>query len=173
MALTQNEKEELIQDVINEITTQSTSIDELPEVSSLDQTTSLPAYKKNSTDLVKVPITLISKPADTAAVAANAAASFANSAAAQATQAKNEATEAKEDAIAATTEANNATARVNQAMDTINDIKETANNADTLSKALSLQLKEYNIEALTESEYEELEEKENNTIYFCTENEEI
>lgn len=171
MALTQDEREELIQDVVNEITTQSTSIDELPEVDSLDQTGSLPAYKKDSTELVRVPIPLISKPATDAAVSANAAASAANSAAEQATQAKNEAVEAKQNAETATSEANDATARVNQAMDNINSIKETANNADTLSKALSEQLKSYNIESPTESEYEGLENKDANTIYFCTEDE--
>ncbi len=173
MALTQDEREELIQDVVNEITTQSTSIDELPEVDSLNQTGSLPAYKKNSTELVRVPIPLISKPAIDAATSANAAASAANSAAEQATQAKEEAIEAKENADTATAEANDATARVNQAMDNINEIKTTANNADTLSKALSEQLKSYKIESPTEGEYEAIETKDSNTIYFCTENEDV
>lgn len=173
MALTQEEKNELIQDVVNEITTQSTSIDELQEVSNLNQTTSLPAYKKDSTDLVKVPISLISQPAIDAATLANAAASSANSAAAQATQAKNEAIEAKNNADEATTTAQEATAKVNQAMDTIISIKNTADNADTLSKALSNQLKNYNIESITEKEYEDLEVKDNDTLYFCIENEEV
>lgn len=169
MALTQDERDELIQEVVNEITTQSTSIDELEAVTSLDQTESLPAYKKNSTELVKVPIPLISQPAITAAEAANRAASAANSAASEATAAKDETIAAKEAAEEATTAANDATARVNQAMDNINEIKTTANNADTLSKALSDQLKNYNIESPTESEYENLEKKDDNTIYFCTE----
>lgn len=172
MALTQSEKEELIQDVVNEITTQSTSIDELPVVSSLGQTDSLPAYEKGTTNLVRVPLPLISKPATDAADAANRAASAANSAASQATQAKEEVEEAKELTIAATNAANDATSRVNQAMDNINEIKTTATNADTLSKKLNEQLKEYTIETPTEAEYEGLEVKDDNTLYFCTENEE-
>jgi hypothetical protein len=172
MALTQDEREELIQDVVNEITTQSTSIDELEAVTSLDQTESLPAYKKNSTELVKVPIPLISKPAIDAATAANSAASSANSAAGEATAAKNEAIAATEAANTATSNAQDATSRVNQAMDEINTIKETANNADTLSKKLSEQLGSYNVKVTTEGGYEDLETKDDDTLYFCTENEE-
>ena len=172
MSLTIEERNELIQDVVNEITTQSTSIDELQTVSSLSQTESLPAYKKNSTELVRVPIPLISKPAIDAADAANRAANAANSAADAATTAKNEAVEAKEATETATQNANDATARVNQAMDNINEIKTIANNADTLSKQLSGQLGSYKIQTPTEAEYENLEEKDNDTLYFCTENEE-
>lgn len=172
MALTTEEKKELIQDVVNEITTQSTSLDELETVSSLDQTESLPAYKKNSSSLVKVPIPLISKPAIEAADAANRAASAANGAAEAAQQAKQEANTAVEETRAATSNAADATARVNQAMDNINEIKSTANAADTLSKTLKEQLKDYNLEVKTEAEYEDLEEKDDNTLYFCTENEE-
>lgn len=171
MALTTDERNELIQDVINEITTQSTSIDELEAVSDLSQTESLPAYRKNTSTLVRVPISLISKPATDAAASANRAASAAESAAALANQAKEEATTAKGETEEATQAANDATARVNQAMDNINSIKQTANDADTLSKKLGEQLKDYNIDVKTESEYEDLESKEDNTIYFCTENE--
>ena len=173
MALTTEERNELIQDVVNEITTQSTSIDELPVVESLDQTDSLPAYRKDSTTLVRVPLPMISRPAVEAADAANMAASAANSAAAQATQAKEEATQAKTATEEATAAANDATSRVNQAMDEINTIKTTANNADGLSKKLSNQLGYYNITVTTEGGYENLETKDNNTLYFCTENEEI
>lgn len=171
MALTADERGELIQDVVNEITTQSTSIDELPVVGSLDQTDSLPAYKKDSTTLVRVPIPMIAKPAVDAADAANMAASAATSAAEQATQAKEEAIQAKTETEEATSAANDATARVNQAMDNINNIKETANAADTLSKALREQLKNYNIESPTTQEFEDLEVKDDNTLYFCVEDE--
>lgn len=171
MSLTQDEKKELIQDVVNEITTQSTSIDELKVVSNLEETESLPAYKVGSTDLVKVPIPLISKPAIEAADAANRAASSALSAAEQATKAKEEVDQARVDAENATSSANDATARVNQAMDSIDVIKATANAADALSKALSNQLKNYSIETTTIQEYESLETKDDNTLYFCTESE--
>lgn len=172
MAWTEDEKDELVQEVINEITTQSTSIDELPIVSSLTQTDSLPAYEKSSTNLVRVPISLISQPATEAAAAANRAASAASSAAKQATQAKEEVAQVKTETEAATEAANDATARVNQAMDNINEIKSTANAANALSKTLKEQLKEYNLEVKTEAEYEGLEEKDDNTLYFCTENDE-
>ena len=172
MALTQDEREELIQDVVNEITTQSTSIDELEVVTRLDQTESLPAYKKNSTELVKVPIPLISKPAIDAAEAANRAANSANNAARGAITAKNETIAAKEAAEEATVNAQDATSRVNQAMDEINSIKSTANSANDLSKKLSEQLGDYNITVTTEGEYENLETKDDDTLYFCTENEE-
>lgn len=173
MALTTEERNELIQDVINEITTQSTSIDELEVVTDLAQTESLPAYKKDSTELVRVPIPLISKPAIDAADSANRAANAANSAAGAATTAKNETNEAKEATIIATQNANEAAARVNLAMDNINQIKATANNADTLSKQLSQQLGSYTIQTPTEKEYENLEVKDDNTLYFCTENQEV
>ena len=170
MPLTTEERNELIQDVVNEITTQSTSIDELEVVDNLSQTESLPAYKRDSTELVRVPISLISKPAVDAADVANRAANAANSAADAATTAKNEAIAAKEATETATQNANDATSRVNQAMDNINEIKTTANNADTLSKKLSGQLGSYKIQTTTEEEYENLGEKDGDTLYFCTEN---
>lgn len=173
MSLTQDEREELIQDVVNEITTQSTSIDELPVATSLDQTDSLPAYEKDTTNLVRVPIPLISQPAVDAAEAANRAASAATSASEQATQATWETTQARRETEVATEAANEATARVNLAMDTINNIKDTANAADTLSKELKGQLKDYNIEVSTETEYANLETKDDSTLYFCTEDETI
>lgn len=173
MALTPEEREELIQDVVNVITTQSTSIDELPVVSSLEQSDSLPAYEKDTTNLVRVPIPLIAKPAVDAADTANRAASTATSAAEQATLAKEETQQATAETKKATAAAEDATARVNQSMDTINDIKTTADNADVRSKELKEQLKDYTIETPTEAEYESLETKDDNTIYFCTENETV
>lgn len=169
MALTIDERNELIQDVVNEITTQSTSIDELEVISDLSQTESLPAYKKDTSTLVRVPIPLISKPAVDAAASANRAASSANSAADAANQAKEEANQAKEATEEATQAANDATARVNNAMDNINSIKDTAESADALSKQLEKQLDSFTLKAPTETEYEELETKDDNTLYFCTE----
>lgn len=172
MAITPSEKEELIQGVINELAKQSTNIDSLPTVSSLDQTDSLPAYKRDTTDLVRVPIPLIAQPATEAAEAANLAASAASNAAQEATQAVQEATEATSASQSATSLANAATERVNQAMDTITEIENTANDADTLSKELKSQLNNYKIASPTEDEYANLATKDDNTLYFCTENEE-
>lgn len=173
MALTDEEKSELIYDVINEITTQSTSIDELPQVSNLNQADSLPAYETGSTNLVRVPIPLISKPAVDAAEAANRAANAATSAAEQATLAKQEADQARDEAQEATKEAEDATAKLILAYDTIKGIKDTADRADTLSKKLEGQLNGYTITVSTESEYNELSQKGDNTLYFCTEDETV
>lgn len=176
MAITPEEKQELIQDVINEITTQSTSIDELDVVNSVSLVDSLPAYKRDTSTLVKVPIPLISKPATDAAVTANAAAEKANTAAQNADAAKQAADEATTAAIEAKEAAEAATTRtieVAGGLETaINEISTKANDADKLSKKLSQQLGDYTIAILTEEEYEALEEKDENTLYFCTENEE-
>lgn len=176
MALTQQEKQELIQDVINEITTQSTSIDELDVVDSVNNVDSLPAYQRNTSNLVKVPIPLISKPAVDAAATANAAAEKANTSAKQADAAKEAAEQATQEATQAKEQAEEATRKTNEVAEglstAINEIGTKANNADKLSKQLSDQLQDYKIVTLTEQEYEELEgEVDENTLYFCTENE--
>ncbi len=143
MDLTPEEKQEIIQEVVNEITTQSTSIDELPTVSSLAEATSLPAYKRGTSELVRVPIEIIAKPAVEAAETANMAASSANSAAEQATLATDEATKAAANAETAA---------------------ETANNA---ADGLKEQIGDYKLKAPTESEYENMEVKDKDTFYFC------
>lgn len=176
MAITPEEKQELIQDVINEITTQSTSIDELDVVDNVNLVDSLPAYQRNTSTLVKVPIPLISKPATDAAATANAAAERANTAAQSADAAKEAAEQATADATAAKEAAEEATTRtinVAEGLETaINEIGTKATNADNLSKRLKEQLGKYTIVVMTEEEYEALSEKEEGTIYFCTENEE-
>lgn len=175
MAITPEEKQELIQDVINEITTQSTSIDELDVVDSVNLVDSLPAYQRNTSNLVKVPIPLISKPAVDAATSANAAAERANTASQNADAAREAAQTATEEAMQAKEAATTATKRTIEVAEgiagAVNEIKATADNADKLSKKLSEQISEYKIVTLTEAEYEELVEKDPNTIYFCVENE--
>lgn len=169
MAITQEEKQELIQDVINEITTQSTSIDQLDVVDSVNLVDSLPAYQRNTSTLVKVPIPLISKPAVDAAALANAAAESANTAAQSADAAK----EAAQEATTGALEATQTTIQVAEGLSTaITEIKTTADGADKLSKQLGKQLGDLTIVTLTEAEYEALEEKDTDTIYLCTENEE-
>lgn len=176
MAITPEEKQELIQDVINEITTQSTSIDELDVVDSVNLVDSLPAYQRNTSTLVKVPIPLISKPATDAAATANEAAERANTAAQSADAAKQAAEQATADAIAAKEAAEEATTKTTEVAEglqtAITEIGTKATNADNLSKELKQQLGDYTIVVLTEGEYEALQEKEEGTIYFCTENEE-
>ena len=79
MALTESEKTELKNDILNAIKAESQSVDELVEVSSLDNIKSLPALR--GSELVSAPLTLLRKPADDAAATANASATKADNAA--------------------------------------------------------------------------------------------
>ena len=106
MAMTDEEKKELVQDVLNSIKTDSQSVDELEQVTSLDNVKSLPAMQGEN--LVTAPISLLSKPATDAAATAKAAAEKANAAATAADTATTATNEAIEKATAATTAANTA-----------------------------------------------------------------
>ena len=63
------------QEILNAIKAESQSVDELVEVSSLDNIKSLPALR--GSELVSAPLTLLRKPADDAAAAAEFAVSAA------------------------------------------------------------------------------------------------
>ena len=101
MALTNEEKQELL----NAIKAESQGVDELTEVTTLDNVKSLPAMRGD--ELVSAPISLLAKPATDAAAAANAAATAATGAKERADAA---AKLASEKATEAETEANNAKA---------------------------------------------------------------
>ena len=73
------------QEILNAIKAESQSVDELVEVSSLDNIKSLPALR--GSELVSAPLTLLRKPADDAAATANASATKADNAAALANKA--------------------------------------------------------------------------------------
>ena len=75
MALTEEEKKELVQDVVNQIKTDSQSVDELEAVSTLDGVVSLPAMRGET--VVSAPLKLLSKPAEDAAAVAKASAAVA------------------------------------------------------------------------------------------------
>ena len=79
MALTEEEKKELVQDVVNQIKTDSQSVDELETVSTLDGVVSLPAMRGET--VVSAPVKLLSKPAEDAAVTAKASAAVADASA--------------------------------------------------------------------------------------------
>lgn len=85
MALTDAEKTELKNDILNAIKAESQGVNELTEVTSLDNIKSLPALR--GTELVSAPVSLLGKPAEDAAATANAAATKANNAATTATDA--------------------------------------------------------------------------------------
>ena len=106
MALTEEEKQSLKTDIINEIKTESTDVNSLETVSSLDGVNSLPAVKGST--VVSAPLSLLSKPATDAAATANAAATAANNAAQTANAAASAATEAKNAANSAAATANEA-----------------------------------------------------------------
>ena len=59
MALTESEKTELKNDILNAIKAESQSVDELVEVSSLDNIKSLPALR--GSELVSAPLTLLQR----------------------------------------------------------------------------------------------------------------
>ena len=79
MALTEEEKKELVQDVVNQIKTDSQSVDELETVSTLDGVVSLPAMRGET--VVSAPLKLLSKPAEDAAAVAKASAAVADASA--------------------------------------------------------------------------------------------
>ena len=92
MALTESEKNELKKDILNSIKSESQSVDELAEVTSLDNIKSLPAMRGQ--EVVLAPVALLRKPAEDAAAVANAAATKADNAATGATNAAQTATNA-------------------------------------------------------------------------------
>ena len=79
MALTEAEKTELKKDILNAIKAESQGVDELAEVTSLDNIKSLPAMRGQ--EVVLAPVSLLKKPAEDAAATAKAAAATANNAA--------------------------------------------------------------------------------------------
>lgn len=111
MALTQAEKNEML----NAIKAESLGVDELPQATSLVGVNSLPAIR--GTEVVNVPVSLLRKPAEDAAIVANTAAGNANTAAQQANAAKQAANQAAEDAIAAAQSAQDAADNANTAKD--------------------------------------------------------
>ena len=92
MALTDAEKTELKNDILNAIKAESQGVNELTEVTSLDNIKSLPALR--GSELVSAPVSLLGKPATDAAATANAAATKANNAATTATNAASSANSA-------------------------------------------------------------------------------
>ena len=101
------------QEILNAIKAESQSVDELVEVSSLDNIKSLPALR--GSELVSAPLTLLRKPADDAAATANASATKADNAAALANKAAGMASDAAGTANQAAETANSAAAAASAA----------------------------------------------------------
>ncbi|MEE0350643.1 MAG: hypothetical protein UDQ18_06040, partial [Faecalibacterium sp.] len=114
MALTEEEKKELVQDVVNQIKTDSQSVDELEAVSTLDGVVSLPAMRGET--VVSAPLKLLSKPAEDAAAVANASAAVADASAKKADTAASTAGSAAQTANDAANKATDAAQKTNAAV---------------------------------------------------------
>ena len=114
MALTEEEKKELVQDVVNQIKTDSQSVDELETVSTLDGVVSLPAMRGET--VVSAPLKLLSKPAEDAAAVAAASAAVADASAKKADTATATAEAAAKTANDAASKATDAAQKTNAAV---------------------------------------------------------
>ena len=114
MALTEEEKKELVQDVVNQIKTDSQSVDELETVSTLDGVVSLPAMRGET--VVSAPVKLLSKPAEDAAVTAKASAAVADAATKVAGEATTKAEAAAKTATDAASKATDAAQKTDAAV---------------------------------------------------------
>lgn len=114
MALTEEEKKELVQDVVNQIKTDSQSVDELEAVSTLDGVVSLPAMRGET--VVSAPLKLLSKPAEDAAAVAKASAAAADASAKKADTAASTAKAAAQTANYAAGKATDAAQKTNAAV---------------------------------------------------------
>lgn len=114
MALTEEEKKELVQDVVNQIKTDSQSVDELEAVSTLDGVVSLPAMRGET--VVSAPLKLLSKPAEDAAAVAKASAAVADASAKKADTATATAKAAAQTANDAASKSTDAAQKTNAAV---------------------------------------------------------
>ena len=112
--MTEEEKKELVQDVVNQIKTDSQSVDELEAVSTLDGVVSLPAMRGET--VVSAPLKLLSKPAEDAAAVAKASAAVADASAKKADTATATAKAAAQTANDAANKATDATQKTNAAV---------------------------------------------------------
>lgn len=128
MALTEEEKKELVQDVVNQIKTDSQSVDELEAVNTQDGVVSLPAMRGET--VVSAPLKLLSKPAEDAAAVAKASAAVADASAKKADTAtattKAAAQTANDAASKATDAAQKTNAAVAKAESVESEYKDTA-----------------------------------------------
>ena len=112
--MTEEEKKELVQDVVNQIKTDSQSVDELEAVSTLDGVVSLPAMRGET--VVSAPLKLLSKPAEDAAAVAKASAAAADASAKKADTAASTAKAAAQTANDAADKATDAAQKTNAAV---------------------------------------------------------
>ena len=119
--MTEEEKKELVQDVVNQIKTDSQSVDELEAVSTLDGVVSLPAMRGET--VVSAPLKLLSKPAEDAAAVAKASAAVADASAKKADTATATAKAAAQTANDAASKATDAAQKTNAAVAKAESVK--------------------------------------------------
>lgn len=119
--MTEEEKKELVQDVVNQIKTDSQSVDELEAVSTLDGVVSLPAMRGET--VVSAPLKLLSKPAEDAAAVAKASAAVADASAKKADTAASTAGSAAQTANDAASKATDAAQKINAAVAKAESVK--------------------------------------------------
>ena len=118
--MTEREKQEIKQEVLNAIKSESQGVTELEEVSSLDGVKTLPALR--GTELVSAPVSLLGKPATDAAAQALAAKAAAEGAAGNANTAAGNAdakAQAAQTAAQEATDAKEATEQATQAAEAV------------------------------------------------------
>lgn len=112
--MTDEEKKTVVQEVLNQIKTDSQSVDELEAVSTLDGVVSLPAMRGET--VVSAPLKLLSKPAEDAAAVAKASAAVADASAKKADTAASTAKAAAQTANDAASKAMDAAQKTNAAV---------------------------------------------------------
>lgn len=120
MALTEQERQDLKQDILSQIKSESQSVTELQEVQSLDGVKTLPAMRGE--ELVSAPVSLLGKPAIDAAAQAHAAKAVADTAAEKATQAATNADTKAQEAQEAAKAAGKATEELEQVKDSARQV---------------------------------------------------
>lgn len=123
--MTDEEKKTVVQEVLNQIKTDSQSVDELETATSLDSVNSLPAMQGEK--VVRVPVSLLAKPAEDAAKRANAAAATADASSRAAGTAAQQAKDAAGVASGAALTANNSAMLADAATAKLNDAIAAAN----------------------------------------------
>ena len=123
--MTDEEKKIVVQEVLNQIKTDSQSVDELETVTSLDSVNSLPAMQGEK--VVRVPVSLLAKPAEEAAKTANTAAATADASSKAAGTAAQQAKDAAGVASSAALTANNSAMLADDATAKLNDAIAAAN----------------------------------------------
>lgn len=141
--MTIEERDDIVHRVLVEINSKSRSLDDIEQIDDLAKTESLPTYRKDTKELVSVPIELISKPATDAAAKVEELIEASNN---------------NMDRLAAALEA------AEGSLPTIESAISDAQNATAKLEGI--------IVPMSESEFEALETKNPESLYVCYEDEE-